>query len=110
MNYSFELKQRNLSISDRTAGIIRERADRLGHFCDRIQRCTITLEGPGAHHRRGLHSVQIDLTVPGKEIVINRHEDVNLHVALKGAFEAASRRLEDHVRVTRGFVKSHENA
>lgn len=110
MNYSFELKQRNLSIPEPLALTIRERADRLNHFCDRIQRCTITLEGPSAHHRRGLHSVQIDLTVPGKEIVINRHENVNLHLALKGAFEAASRQLEDHVRVTRGFVKSHENA
>ncbi len=108
MNHPFELKQKNLSIGDHLKEEIRDRADHLSKFCDRIQRCTVRLEGPGAHHRQGVHSVQIDLAVPGKEIVINRHENVNLHIALKEAFEAAGRRLEDHVRVTRGFVKTHE--
>lgn len=107
MTHSFELKQKNLSISEHAQQDIRERAGRLDKFCDRIQRFTITLEGPGAHHRQGLHSVQIDLSVPGMEIVVNRHENVNLHIALKNAFDAATRRLEDHVQKARGFVKSH---
>jgi len=28
-------------------------------------------------------------------------------LALKGAFEAAARQLENHARITRGFVKTH---
>jgi ribosomal subunit interface protein len=107
MKHPFVLKQKNLSIPDRLAEDIRERVGRLDRFCERIQRCTIRLEGPGVHHRHGIHSVQIDLAVPGKEIVVNRHEDVNLHIALQEAFDAATRRLEEHVRKTHGFIKSH---
>jgi ribosomal subunit interface protein len=107
MTHSIELKQKHLSISAPFEQEIRERAGRLDKFFDRIQRCTITLEGPGVHHRQGLHSVQIDLSVPGMEIVVNRHENVNLHIAVKDAFDAATRRLEDHVHKMRGFIKSH---
>jgi ribosomal subunit interface protein len=107
MKHPIEVKQKNLSIPEPLEQDIRGRVERLDRFCDRIHRCTITLEGPGAHHRHGLHSVQIDLAVPGKEIVVNRHENVNLLLALKDAFDAAARRLEEHVRVTHGFVKTH---
>jgi len=109
MKHPFELRQRNLSISEQLEQDIRGRIERLDRFCDRIHRCIVTLEGPGAHHRHGLHSVQIDLAVPGKEIVVNRHENINLLLALKDAFDAAARVLEEHVRVTRGFVKTHAN-
>jgi cold shock CspA family protein len=52
--------------------------------------------------------------LPGrKEIVVDRtgpkdhaHEDV--YVALRDAFEAAARRLEDDARARRGDVKTHE--
>ena len=49
--------------------------------------------------------------MPGDEIVVNRerrfdhaHEDV--YVAMRDAFDAVRRRLEDYVRRMRGFVKS----
>jgi ribosome-associated translation inhibitor RaiA len=108
MTHPFELKQKNLSIPEPLVQEIRGRAAHLDRFYDRIQRCTIRLEGPGAHHRHGIHSVQIELAVPGKEIVLNRHEDVNLHLALKDAFDAAARCLEEHARMRRGFIKSHQ--
>ena len=57
----------------------------------------------GANNRDDAAGVRIDLTVPGEEIVIGRepghdhaHEDV--YVAIRDAFDAAKRQLQDHAR------------
>jgi len=80
---------------------------------DRITGCHVVIAQPHRHHREGrLYSVRVDLVVPGGEIVVNHnhpldhaHEDV--FVALRDSFDAARRRLEDHVRQLRGAVKQH---
>ncbi|MBI3854415.1 MAG: ribosome-associated translation inhibitor RaiA [Planctomycetes bacterium] len=95
MNLPFELRQKNVELPAAMAGEIRTRAERLDHFFNRIMRCRVSVEGPG------------DLTVPGAQIVVQKQSAANLELALKAAFDAASRRLEDHVRRTRGFVKTH---
>ena len=83
---------------------IRDEADALHHYYDRIQRCRVVVEMPHRHQHQGrLYAVHIDLTVPGREIVIGReptqnhaHEDV--YVAIRDAFEAAKRQIQDHIR------------
>jgi cold shock CspA family protein len=85
----------------------------LERLTDRITGCHVVIAQPHRHHREGrLYSVRVDLVVPGGEIVVNRdhhldhaHEDV--FVALRDAFDAARRRLEDHVRRLRGNEKVH---
>ncbi len=80
---------------------------------DRITGCHVVVAQPHRHHREGrLYSVRIELLVPGVEIVVNRnhplehaHEDI--FVALRDAFLAARRRLEEHVQLLRGEGKSH---
>jgi hypothetical protein len=56
--------------------------------------------------------VKVDLQVPSGQLVVSRepghdhaHEDV--YVALRDAFNAAVRQLEDYVRRQRGQVKQH---
>lgn len=90
-----------------------EHIDQLERLCDRITGCHVVIAQPHRHHREGrLYSVRVDLLVPGNEIVVNRehhldhaHEDV--YVALRDSFQAARRRLEDHVRRMRGVEKTH---
>lgn len=90
-----------------------EHVARLEKTYDRITGCHVVIAQPHRHHREGrLYSVRVDLVVPGTEIVVNRehpadhaHEDV--YVALRDSFDAARRRLEDHVRHLRGAVKRH---
>ena len=53
--------------------------------------------------------VRIDIGVPGKEIVVNRDHHEDVYVALRDAFDAAKRQLEDYVRISRGDVKNHES-
>jgi len=92
-----------------------EHIDRLEDFCDRITGCHVVIAQPHRHHRLGrLYSVRVDVRVPGGEIVVNRdhhldhaHEDA--YVALRDAFAAARRRLEDHVRRMRGEEKPHDS-
>jgi cold shock CspA family protein/ribosome-associated translation inhibitor RaiA len=87
--------------------------DELESTYDRITGCHVVVAQPHRHHRAGrLYSVQIDLIVPGAEIVVNRnhpldhaHEDV--FVALRDSFNAVRRQLEDHVRHLRGAEKPH---
>jgi cold shock CspA family protein/ribosome-associated translation inhibitor RaiA len=85
----------------------------LERLWNRITGCHVVIAQPHRHHRQGrLWSVRIELVVPGGEIVVNRehqqdhaHEDV--FVALRDAFEAAERQLEDYVRHLRGAEKIH---
>jgi cold shock CspA family protein len=87
---------------------IEERAAKLDQFYGRIMRCRATAEGPGRHHRKGFFTLRLDITVPGKEIVIARQAGEEPREAIREAFEAAGRKLEDHIRRARHFVKTHE--
>ena len=82
----------------------------------RLTACRIVLKAPGEHHRTGgLYEVNIRLALPnGKEVNIartakqdERHADVDF--AINDAFKRARRRLQDHVRLMQGQVKTHED-
>jgi cold shock CspA family protein/ribosome-associated translation inhibitor RaiA len=92
---------------------VREAAAKLERFADDIVSCRVTVEGPHGHNRHGnLYAVRIDVRYAGGEVVASRepgahhaHEDV--YVALRDAFSAATRQLQDRVRIRRGDVKPH---
>lgn len=87
--------------------------DQLESTYGRITGCNVVIAQPHRHHREGRsYSVRVDIRVPGGEIIVNRdhhldhaHEDV--FVALRDAFHAVRRRLEDHTRRMRGAEKTH---
>ena len=94
---------------------IREKAAELERFFAQISRCHVVVTSPHRHHRKGrLYQVSIHLTLPPRhEITIGRegrqdhaHEDVN--VAIRDAFDAAVRQVEDQARRVRADVKTHE--
>jgi cold shock CspA family protein/ribosome-associated translation inhibitor RaiA len=96
--------------------LVREKAARLDTFADHIMSCRVVVEPKGKHHLHGnLFEVRIDITVPGEEIAVtrepNQHTEYrDIHVALRDAFDAARRKLEDYVRRRRGVVKALETA
>lgn len=91
---------------------VRKKAAKLERFHDRIVGCTVVIEAPHRHQNKGkLYSVRVDISVPGKDVIVDRakpadhaHEDV--YVAIRDAFNAATRRLEDQTRKLRGDVKT----
>jgi len=109
MELPLQVTLRDVSPSEAVEGYIRERAAKLDAFYDRIMGCRVVVEAPVRHHRKGgPFKVRIDLTVPGDELVVNRQSDEDLYVAIRDAFDAMRRRLEDYARRQRGSVKAHE--
>jgi ribosome-associated translation inhibitor RaiA len=91
-----------LARSDALDAHIRERIDDLEQLFDRIVSCRVSVEGPHRHHQGGLYRVLIDLGVPGHRIIVGRSPDENAahadaYVAVRDAFRAAQRQLEDYV-------------
>lgn len=110
MELPLEIVARTTPLGETLEEEIRERASRLEHFYDRIMRCRVTVEGNLRRRHGGQWSARIDLTVPGAGIVVNRQHSLDPAVAVREAFDAVARRLEDHVRRMRGFVKTHADA
>jgi cold shock CspA family protein/ribosome-associated translation inhibitor RaiA len=136
MEIPLQITFRNMPPSQAIEDNIGEKASKLESFYDRIMSCRVIVEAPHRHHRKGkAYEVRIDLMVPGGELVINRspkrlkaaksaeapetklieshapskhgaHADV--YVAIRDAFNAAGRKLQDHARRQSGAVKLHE--
>jgi len=114
MKLPLQISFRNMDPSPAIEAAIRERAERLDRFFGRVMACRVVVQAPHQHKRKGkLYGVRIDLTVPGEEIAVTHtrpqdqaHEDV--YVAIRDAFNAAGRLLEDHARKFRGDVKTPE--
>ena len=114
MQLPLQIIFRNMESSAAVEDRIRERVRALERFYDHIMSCRVAVELHHRHQHQGkLFHVRIDLKVPDSEIVANRgptehhaHEDV--YVAIRDAFDAARRQLEDYVRRRRGVVKEHE--
>jgi ribosomal subunit interface protein len=110
MRVALQVTFRDMPRSDAVEAEIRRRAEKLEEFCDRIMSCRVTVETPAAHKHQGkLFSVHVDVKVPGEEIAsTRRHEHEDVFVAIRDAFDAVRRRLEDYVRRSRGDTKRHE--
>ena len=114
MEIPIEIFFHNTAKSDTVESMVRERAQKLERFADSIVSCRVTIDAPHKHHRQGkLFRVSVDIHLPGGHVVASRdpsehhaHEDVA--VAIRDAFHAARRRLQDYLRIERGDIKAHE--
>jgi len=93
---------------------VRKYIDELDETSPRITGVDVVIERP---HRSGqsgeLFHVRVDVQLPGEVIVVTRdppehHAHEELHVAMRDAFRAARRRLEDHGRVVHGKLRPHD--
>lgn len=115
MQLPLQIAFHNMEHSEALEKIIREKAAKLDEFYDKIMSCRVVVEAPHRHHQHGnLYQVRIDLTVSGEEIVVNREPPLHLaykdiQVAIRDAFDAARRQLEDYIRLRRGLEKVHED-
>jgi cold shock CspA family protein/ribosome-associated translation inhibitor RaiA len=91
---------------------IRKRAVEMEQFYPRIVGCHVVFEQAHRRQQQGrLFHVRIELNVPGKKLSVDRegkgdhaHEDP--YVAIRDAFDAARRQLEDFGRRQSGRVKT----
>jgi ribosomal subunit interface protein len=114
MQIPLQITYRNMEPSEAIDTKIREKAGKLEIFAEHITSCRVIVEAPHKHHHKGrIYVVKIDVTLPGEEIVASHSKDKNhahedVYVALRDAFDAARRQLEDYVRRHRNKVKSHK--
>lgn len=113
MRLPLQISFRNMPHSEALETVIRKHAERLDRYFERIMGCRVVVETRHRRHQGNLYHVRLDLTVPGGEIVVRRepalhraYEDV--YVAVRDAFQAGRRKLEDLVRRRDRRIKFHE--
>jgi ribosome-associated translation inhibitor RaiA len=112
MEMPLELVFKDIASSPALEEIIRDKVAKLERFHDRITGCRVTIEAPHRHHQKGKqYHVHIRLIVPGTVLTVSHdagdkgHDDPN--VAVRDAFDAMRRQLENYMQVRRGDVKVH---
>lgn len=114
MSMPTQITFRGLDSSDWIRADIQEHADRLARFQSDIINCRVVIDARNHRHHKGrLYQVAITLDVPGDNVVVTHespedHAHEDLKVAIRDAFAAATRRLEDGVRLRRRDVKTHQ--
>jgi ribosome-associated translation inhibitor RaiA len=112
MTFPLQITFRHMPPSRIFENRIRELARRLEKFSSRILNCHVLIEQPHQSATQGgLFDVHVSVAVPGDLIVIRRshsadprHSDA--YVALRDAFTAAKRKLQECERINRGEVKA----
>jgi ribosomal subunit interface protein len=109
MQIPLQITIRDIDHSEALETHIRDKVKKLDEFFNHIMSCRVVVEVPHKHHHQGKQfNVRIDIGVPGGEIVVNRDHAEDVYVALRDAFDAAKRKIEDHARKIRGDTKTHE--
>ncbi len=99
MKTPLQITFRDIPASEALDTHIRDKAQKLEQVFADIVSCRVVVEQAARHHQQGKpFNVRIDLGVPGKEIVVDRQENEDAYVALRDAFDAAKRQLEDYAR------------
>lgn len=113
MRFPLQIQFRGIEKSDFVYNDIWDHIEKLERFYDRIVSCRVLVSLPHQHRHKGrIYHVQIYLFLPGGEIYITSDPEKNeahadVYVAVRDAFSAARRRLEDFIRKERGVVKEH---
>ncbi len=114
MQTPVEIAFRRCKPSEEIRAEIMAQAQRLEKFSPRITSCHVVVNGPETRHRSGDHfHIQIRIALPEhKDVVVDRRrgdagEREHLRVAIREAFAAAVRQVEDAARDMRGEVQAH---
>lgn len=110
MSVPLQITTRGMEPSETVENLVRMNLSRLDGFGDRISHCHVTIDAPTLRHAHGGHfRVQVELTLPGKDVVARRDPpkhfgNADVALAIKEAFKAARRQLiglEDRRRAAR---------
>ncbi len=111
----FQISFRNFPTSDAVWLDVQQHVEKLERFQTKVLGCEVVLSAPHQHEKKAkIFHVEIRLKLPGDDIFITREpgkdlSHTDIYIAIRDAFRALERRLEDHIRIRRGFVKTHEN-
>ena len=112
MKLPLQISFRGMESSPALERRIRDKVVKLERLHDRLMSCAVVVDARTRRQHKGkVYRVGIDLRGPGFEIAVGKsgrrnpsHEDIT--VALRDAFNAIGRQLEDRARIARGDVKT----
>ena len=97
MDSSLKISFHNLPHSDALEHDIRERVAKLEGLFDKIVGCRVVVEAPSKNAAgAAAFAVNIEIRVPGQDIVVKPDPSPDMHNAVVQAFDAAKRRLRAH--------------
>ncbi len=102
-----QITSKDLELTETIKTRIREHAEKLEKYYSRIISCRVVVE---AIPHRSLYNVHVDMTVPGKELIVKHDPNSDLYIAIRDAFNDAYRVLDDFSWKQRGDVKHHEES
>jgi len=111
MRLPLQITFRHMDPSPALEARIRRKAEELDQLSGDITACRVVVECRHKHRHQGnLFDIRVDLTLPGLQVIVGSNHAVNpahedAHVAVRDAFDAARRQLEDHLRSVRGAAK-----
>jgi cold shock CspA family protein/ribosome-associated translation inhibitor RaiA len=117
MAIPLEISLRNVEPSEEAfRAEIERQAEKLGKLYTQIMNCRVVVDAPAGHKRRGEpHTVSVELLLPQKKKVVGRNKTVrerktydDVTLAVREAFDAARRQLEEFSRKQSREVKAHE--
>lgn len=108
MQTPIQVTFRDMPVSDAVESRCWAETEKLKRYFDRITACHVVIAESHRRHRQGnLFEVRIHLSVPGKGLIVKRepadhHEDEDMQVAVRDAFDRMRRQLQDHAAKLRG--------
>ncbi len=112
MRAPLQITFRNMDASAAMDARVRTLVARLEKFSADVMSCHVIIEAPSGRQQQGaLFRVRIDMTVPHGKIAAGEshrldHSHEDPYVALRDAFRAARRNLEDYERRRRRRITS----
>lgn len=106
MKIPLQISFHDMPVSPALETLIREKAAKLEQFHPNMTGCRVVVDKPHNHSQQGEQfAVTVDVSVPGASLVVNhvRNEDAN--IAVRDAFLAARRQVEDHVKRKQAEVR-----
>lgn len=115
MSLTPEITFRNMEASPAIRERVEDRVAWLERHNGRLTHVRVTIEAPHRNHQKGkIYHVKIAMGLPGHpELVVsqepeNNHAHEDVYVAIRDAFAAARRLIEDRSEIRAGRVKTHE--
>lgn len=97
----------NIELTEADKALIKRLALRMARFDPKLLGCHVTVRGEVSKRKEKCNSAVVEFRVASQAPVVARSSDSKHVVAIRKAFDAGRRRLQDKVRIRRGQVKNH---
>jgi len=103
MKQPLQIRFVGVDASEAVETAARAKAERLDRFHPDIMSCRVTIELAAKRQQQGRpFAVRIDVTVPDRELTVDRVQDEDVYVALRDAFDDITRQLDELIHKVRG--------